>query len=217
MIAAGITVQPEACLVIRAEQTAGGGRAKACFSFAETPLLTEALRNGREDAFEWLHQQWNMRLYRYCFVLARGDGTLANEILQATYLRLFRHIRALPTEAALWNWMARAARNAASDLRRTQGRYQGFIGRFKEWVESFTSAEEIEESQEEALPAILDQALATLEASERALIEARYFQRASLDEIANQFGTSPRAIEGRLARLRKKIRHLITLKLTQNR
>src|SRR6186997_521518 len=100
------------------------------YAFADAPRLTAALKLGEEMAFAWLHEQWSRRINRYCFALAAGDETFAAEIAQAAWLRIVRHIRVVVDEAALWNWIACAARHAAADLRRKGGRYLRALGRF---------------------------------------------------------------------------------------
>src|SRR5688572_14345940 len=87
------------------------------FAFGDVPRLTAALKRGDESAFAWLHGEWSMCIKRYCFALAAGDETFGGEIAQATWLRLVRHVRVMKDEQALWNWIACAARHAASDLR----------------------------------------------------------------------------------------------------
>ncbi len=177
------------------------------FDFADTPALTQALRRGDEAAFRWLHMQWNVRLFRYCFAIAGGDEALATEVAQNAYLRLARHVRPMPDAEALWNWLARAARDAASDLRRTGGRYRGALARFAAWFcPASTPADD-------RLGAALDAALLHLDAEERQLVEARYFQRRPLEEIGTQLACTARAIEGRLSRLREKLRGLIAEEL----
>lgn len=177
------------------------------FSFGETPVLTAALRAGDEAAFRWLHAQWNGRLFRYCLALAAGDEVQAGDFAQAAYLRVARHMRVLADEAALWAWLARAARDAATDLRRVGGRYLGVLARFAAW---FRPAPEV---ADDGLLAALDTALARLEPEERALVEARYFRRDSLEATAAQLGCTVRAVEGRLARLREKLRKLMAHEL----
>jgi RNA polymerase sigma factor (sigma-70 family) len=56
---------------------------------------------------------------------------------------------------------------------------------------------------------ILDAALNLLAQDERALIEARYFSSKSLEEMARAENTTIRAIEGRLARARDRLRQTI--------
>ncbi|MDA1276816.1 MAG: sigma-70 family RNA polymerase sigma factor [Verrucomicrobia bacterium] len=190
--------------------------AKRCLSFHDTPGLTRALREGNEEAFRWLHSQWNQRLFRYCFVLARGDGGTASEISQATYLRLFRGVRELPDELALWNWIARAARSAAIDMQRTGGRYRAALVRFSDWCRDVVTGSNVSPTGDEAeavLFAALERVLERLEPGERRVVEGRYFEGLSLEQIAGEIDASTRAVEGRLARLRKKLRRLITEEL----
>lgn len=203
------------CLVQADAQPASAQRPdSARVRFADTPALTAALRAGDEAAFRWLHEHWNARLARYCFALARGDAVLAAEIAQATYLRVIRHIRVLPDEAALWSWLACAARSAATDLGRTGGRYRGALARFGEWLrgQPETFADNSAEAETQLLTA-LDAALAQLTAEERDLIADRYFHRVPLEQTAARLNTTARAIEGRLARTRQHLRDLIASEL----
>jgi RNA polymerase sigma factor (sigma-70 family) len=179
------------------------------FAFGDVPWLTAALKRGDERAFAWLHGEWGRRINRYCFALAAGDATFAAEIAQAAWLRLVRHVRVMNDEAALWNWIACAARHAATDLRRTGGRYLRALGRFAEWWQPTASALDPDHS----LPAALEAALATLPRDDRALIEGRYFAAESLETIAARHALSVRAVEGRLARLRTRLRELIAAEL----
>ena len=183
------------------------------FAFGDVPRLTAALKRGDESAFAWLHGEWSGRINRYCFALAAGDETFAGEIAQATWLRLVRHVRVMQDEPALWNWIACAARHAASDLRRTGGRYLRALSRFAEWWQPAASATEADNR----MPAALDSALNKLTRDERALIEGRYFTGESLEAIGARHELSARAVEGRLARLRTRLRELIAEELQFSR
>lgn len=187
------------------------------FSFADTPTLTRALRAADEAAFRWLHTRWNPRLFRYSFALAQGDDSLTSEIVQATYLRMVRHMRELPNEEALWNWIAQAARCAATDLRRRGNRYRRALERFTSWMGltlEQAGTDTTLHDPEQDLFAALDKAIASLTTDERLLLEARYFARRRLAEVAGVSGSSARAVEGRLARIRQKLRQRLTLELS---
>jgi RNA polymerase sigma factor (sigma-70 family) len=190
-------VTSEAATPSRACRAAG-------FSFADTPALADALRRGNETAFRWLHAQWGVRLYRYSLALAAADHALADEIAQATWRRAVRHLRTAENEVALWNWLARAARNAATDLRRTDSRYRAALNR---------CPAPVADGADDGLPAALDAALAELGEDECELLDERYSRRLSLERIAARLGCTTRAVEGRLARLRQKLRGLIAAKL----
>jgi len=176
----------------------------AGFCFADTPALTDALRRGDETAFRWLHAQWGARLYRYSLALAAADHALADEIAQAAWRRAVRHLREMESEAALWNWLARAARHAATDLRRTDSRYRAALNR---------CPAPLADGSDDGLSAALDVALSQLGDDERQLLDERYSQRLPLGEIAARLGCTTRAVEGRLARLREKLRGLIATQL----
>jgi RNA polymerase sigma factor (sigma-70 family) len=183
----------------------------AGFGFDDVARLTHALKGGDEAAFSWLHHAWSRRINRYCFALAAGDGTFASEIAQATWLRLVKHVRVMHDEATLWNWIARAARNAATDARRKGSRYLHALFRFAEsWTRK--PATHCNDSPDHLLAA-LEAALEKLTPDERALIDGRYFAGDSLELIGRAGGLSARAVEGRLARLRARLRELIAEEL----
>ncbi len=189
--------------------TPGTSASNGAYSFHDVPRLTRHLKRGDEAAFAWLHGQWSSRINRYCFVLAAGDEALASEIAQGVWLRTVRSLRKLPDEAALWNWLACAARHAAIDLRRKEGRYVNALHRFAErCTESFTlmcrSPDDADGELLNALATALDQ----LDSLERDLVEGRYFEGESLDALANRHELSIRAVEGRLARIRARLRTL---------
>ena len=179
------------------------------FVFDDVPRLTAALRRGDEAAFAWLYSAWSKRINRYCFALAAGDEPFAREIAQTVWLRLARHIRVVNDEQALWNWIACAARHAATDLRRQGGRYFRALLRFAEWWQRPAD----DTDADSGLLAALEAALDKLAPDERALIEGRHFAGESLEAIGARQALSVRAVEGRLARLRLRLRELISEEL----
>jgi RNA polymerase sigma factor (sigma-70 family) len=181
------------------------------FAFDHVPRLTAALQRGDEAAYAWLHGQWSRRINRYCFALAAGDDAFAADIAQAAWLRIVRHMRVLSDEAALWSWIACAARHAAVDLRRKGGRYLRALGRFAEWWTQ--PGEAAHDAAADDLLSALDAALLKLAVDELALIESRYFSGEPLEAAAARRSISVRAVEGRLARLRHRLRDLIAAEL----
>ena len=183
------------------------------FAFGDVPRLSAALKRGDESAFAWLHGEWSGRINRYCFALAAGDETFAGEIAQAAWLRLVRHVRVMQDEPALWNWIACAARHAATDLRRKGGRYLRALSRFAEWWQPAITDTEADNR----LPAALESALNKLNPDERTLIEARYFAGEALEAFGTRHALTARAVEGRLSRLRTRLRELIAEELRSPR
>lgn len=183
------------------------------FALDDVPALTIALTHGEEAAFTWLHREWNLRINRYCFALAAGDAAFASEIAQSTWLRIVRHMRVLDDEQALWCWIACAARHAASDLRRKGGSYQRALDRFKRWWSPPVESTATDDTA--SLMIAMEAALAHLTAEENLLIEGRYFAGESLETIGARLSISSRAVEGRLARLRQRLREEVSKQLRQ--
>jgi RNA polymerase sigma factor (sigma-70 family) len=188
--------------------------AAAGFAFNDVPRLTAALKKGDDAAFAWLHGEWSGRINRYCFALAAGDDSFAGEIAQAAWLRLARHGRVLHDEQALWDWIACAARHAAIDFRRKGGRYLRALSRLADWWQS--PALDVPNDHADGLLFTLEAALQRLTDEERALIAARYFAGESLETIGGRHALSVRAVEGRLARLRTRLRELMAEELQRH-
>jgi RNA polymerase sigma-70 factor (ECF subfamily) len=194
---------------------AGAGVAVLAPGEWTVPQLTAGVRHGDENAVRALHALYCDRLTRYALVITRGDETVAAEAVQTAFLKSLRHLRPLHDESALWAWLARAARTAASDMGRRSRRYAAVLGR----VAALFSREEeppLEDSETVWLAA-LEKALSQLDEESRRLIDARYYQRRPLAEVAAEQSSTDRAIEGRLARLREKLRRSILQQLASDR
>lgn len=180
-------------------------------SSGEVAALVADLRRGAENAVRLLHERYSARLTRYALVVCRGDDVAAAEAVQNTFLKAIRSLRPVADEGALWAWLARACRTSAMDRYRTARRYTAILAKFAE----FLSPQE--QSPPEDTEAIWQRALAvamsTLSPEDRDLLDARYTRRLPLTAIAAHRDTTERAIEGRLARLREKLRQSILRQL----
>jgi RNA polymerase sigma-70 factor (ECF subfamily) len=117
-------------------------------------------------------------------------------------------------EKDLWNWLRMIARTAWIDRFRKGSREPrplSLSGR-----EAAAAAEKAEEEDPAAaLVEDLGASLERLDGEERRLVEGKYFGGLSHDELARRFGVSRKAIESRLARIRKKLKVLIMERLEQ--
>ena len=175
------------------------------------PALTAAVRRGEEAAVGVLYARYRERLTRYCLVVTRGDEALADETVQAAFLKAVRSLRKLDDEPALWAWLARAARCTVSDAGRSRRRYAAVLDKF---ATLFAGPSSVPEDTELVWLQALEAAMDALDSAERLLLEARYFQRRPLSEVALEQGTTDRAIESRLARIREKLRQSILQQLS---
>lgn len=174
----------------------------------EAQRLAVAVGRGEEAAFQELYNGYRQRLFRLALVLSRGDQSLAQDTVQSVFLAAAGKLRRIEGESHLWNWLARVARQQCAKLRR-KGRRDSVVIAMAELPER---PDEVE--PDSLLEENLEAALHAMEADERWLIEAFYFDRLSHKEIAEQFKLTPKAVSSRLERARGKLRSLMIRKLS---
>ncbi len=176
-----------------------------------TGALTRRLAQGEEAAFREFHAQYFDRLLRYHLVLARGDEHAARDALQETLMRVARKGRYFETEEAFWCWLTVVARNTAVDGGRRRQRYWATLKKYAlGWLHPAPSLPSPQENNgDSALFELLDHRLAALDPADRALVEAKYFAGKSTRELAQETGSSEKAVESRLLRLRRQLRESI--------
>ncbi|MGI8602346.1 MAG: RNA polymerase sigma factor [Verrucomicrobiales bacterium] len=168
----------------------------------EITALTARLARGHEEAWREFFERYFSRLLRYLLVLHRGREDLAREAVQLTLLRAAKHMRAFHSEEALWRWLTVLARSAVVDEARKKNRYLNFLARFRQEPPPATATDP-------RLEMALDHCLALLTSEERCLLEQKYFDGASVREIAELGGASEKAIESRLSRVRRKLKTIL--------
>ena len=173
----------------------------------ETLVLTRALVRGDDAAWRQFHELYSGRLHRYLLVVARGDEDSAAEVLQLTFVRISRHIRAFESEAVFWSWLTVLARSAAVDEARKRQRRIGLLSWFQK--QSADSPGPAVDDAEASLRSLLDQSLASLPEEDRQIVVWKYFEGDSVREIAGRLATTEKTIESRLVRLRRSLKETI--------
>jgi len=160
---------------------------------------------GDENAYRQFHEAYCQRLYRYLLVVAAGNEDTAREVLQATFIRVVRHIKRFDDEAPFWNWLTVLARTTFLDQTRKQRRYVAFLDRFTRHAHQEIPGSQNGEADTQLL-ALLEHNLAVLSDEERELVERKYYQRLSVREIAIADQCTEKAVESRLTRARQKLK-----------
>lgn len=172
----------------------------------DVPALTRRMVRGEESAYRQFYDAYFDRLSRYLLVVAGGEEEVAREALQAALVRVVRHIKVFPDEAAFWRWLTVLARSAFADEIRKRRRYAAFLDRFTRHVE--IQPGDNGEADAELL-ALLERQLAELPSDERELVEQKYFARRPVRELAAAGDKSEKAIESWLVRIRRKLRDAV--------
>src|SRR5262249_47898712 len=176
--------------------------------------LTRLMAKGDEAAYAEFHKAYFNRLLAYLLVVTR-DEQLAREALQATLLRIARHVKRFDSEEAFWSWLTVLARSSVADETRRSNRYFAVLERF------FRHAEVERDSQTDEtysrLKELLEGNLTALPAEDRELLERKYFEGESIRQLAQNAETTEKAIESRLVRIRQKLRETVLSQLKHER
>ena len=101
-------------------------------------------------------------------------------------------------------WLTALCRNAAYDRLRTQARQRERAGTLDETLADPAPGPEEVLLQKERLET-LSRLLSAMSAGDRALFYRKYYYLQSTRQMAAELGTTARAVEGRLYRIRKKL------------
>jgi RNA polymerase sigma-70 factor (ECF subfamily) len=189
----------------RPETMIGGSEPSALPSAdAEARRLAAAVARGDETAFRVLYDRYQDRLFRLVVVLGGGDEALAGEVVQSAMLTAAAKLIPVKSEAHLWHWLARVARQHWIKARRHLQREPMLV----------CSGELVERADPAKIDAVLDEsldaALLALGEADRRVIEWFYFDGQSHKEIAERLQTTPKAVSSLLERARVKLRALLT-------
>lgn len=162
--------------------------------------MTHGLTRCDEAAWSDFHERFFPQLK--ALALARGvSGCDAPDIVQGVYLRILRHAKVFNDMSSLNAWLACLTRCEVIDSSRRKSRRTWLNERFQQWQEARHDGDAMESREQ------LEEALLSLNENESRLVRRHYIEGWSQEAIAEQQQTSVKAVESRLARLRKRLRH----------
>lgn len=177
-------------------------------------LLIEGLREGDESAYETLIQRFEQPVYNLVSRLLK-DPTEACDVVQEVFLKVFRKVRAFRAQSSLKTWIYRIAVNEAHNHCRWHGRHR----RHEVGLEG---PEECGRSYRDTIPApggspydyvldretsvLIEEALASLNPSFRAVVALRDIEDLSYEEIADILQVPLGTVKSRILRGREALR-----------
>jgi RNA polymerase sigma-70 factor (ECF subfamily) len=167
----------------------------------EARQLAAQVARGDDDAFQRFYDQYQERLLRFTLVLSRGDEALACDIVQKTMLTAAAKLKPVRSEAHLWHWLARVARQHLIKEWRRRRQEPAFLSLMDEMEEAGKADSFLAES--------LNSALQSLPEEDRQAVEWFYFDGLSHSQIAELTASTPKAASSRLERARTKLRSLL--------
>ena len=175
---------------------------------SEDRSLIACVQNGDIDALGVLYQRHRTQVYRTALAITHDEG-MAEDILQETFLRVYRYAGSFDKTQPFGPWLYRITINLTYNwinrAKRIMNLFQGAI----EWVVSspWQNPETVAESQEQSR--ILRRAINNLPDSQRNVIILYYLEGLSVSEVAYALDIAEGTVKSRLFHARKKLKKAI--------
>ena len=173
--------------------------------------VIEACQEGDRAAFQVLFETYKDKVFSIAVYSSGGDRTVADDVTQQIFLKLFTAIRQFRGDSEFTTWLYRLVVNACLDERRRRRR-------FLPWGETVAMRNPGEKKPQEKQYARLEvaeavqAAIGELKPKFRLPILLKYIEGLSYDEIASVMGCSKGTVASRLNRghsqLAKRLAHL---------
>lgn len=169
----------------------------------ETELaLVERLREGDRDAFDAVHEAFNVRLFTFLLRLTRRRDA-AEDLLEETWLRLVAHAHRLRADTRLGPWLFTVARNLhVSYVRSRLLEDSTATSLMALWPFSVERTSPFEAAAASELERRIEQAMAAMPSTLREvllLVAVAGFDQADAADVC---GITPEALRQRLHRAR---------------
>lgn len=168
----------------------------------EPEKIVALLQSGDQQGAEELLRHYTP-LLRYVIAPILKDPRDREECLSETAMRIWEKIGQYDTEKGSWMaWLTAIARNTALNRLRQTQRHQA------EEVQELSDSGADPEAQllRRERQKALKKALSTLQEPERNIFYRKYYYLQSTAQIAAELGTSERSVEGKLYRIKQKLR-----------
>jgi RNA polymerase sigma-70 factor (ECF subfamily) len=171
----------------------------------EVRLITRAKR-GDLEAFEGLYEIHKGSIYRTALAIT-GDRLAAEEILQETFLRAFKHLHGVREGVSLSPWLYRITVNLAYDYGKARSRnWQVALDGIIEQLIAPATASPEQMVEERELYDLVYEAIDKLEFKQRATLVLFYLRDFSLNEIAEIMECPVGTVKSRLYYARENLR-----------
>ena len=177
--------------------------------------LVARLRGGDAAAFREFFDEYFDRLHRFAMSRTRGKADMAEEAVQRTLIRAVRGLHTWRGEAALFTWLVQICRNELADLgelqRRDAARYVSLDAdeRTRERVEGLQADPQADPAaalRDEERGRMLREVLDELPGRYGEVLEWKYLEEQSVEQIAKRLRASFEATQSTLQRARAALR-----------
>lgn len=177
----------------------------------------EQARRGDTAAFESLLRQYERPLYGYIYRLMSGNADDAADLLQETFIKVYRALARIPADVNFPAWLYRVARNCCLDEMRRRRRAHWTLwdgAPASAMVDHIGGADPEQLTLEREGNSTVKAVLARMSCRNREALILRECEGMSCEEIGAIFGISRKAVKSMLFRARDEFRRItVTLGL----
>ncbi len=174
--------------------------------------LAKRMVAGRDAAFRLFFDRYFPRVYRFCSRRLAEDA--AEEVTQTVLINSIRHIASYRGEASLLTWLCQIARREISAHYRQQARHGNVVPLddhegVRAEIESLAADPDLAPERLAARSqgqAVVQLILDHLPGEYGRVLELKYMEGYSVEEIAGRLATTPVAVQSMLARARSAFR-----------
>lgn len=176
--------------------------------------VIEACQQGDREAFHFLFEAYKDKVFSIAVYSCSGDRTVAEDVTQQIFLKLFTAIRQFRGESEFTTWLYRLVVNACLDERRRNRRLMPWGATRTTIAMNNVSDRKPQERQYARLEIseAVRQAIGELKPKFRLPILLKHIEGLSYEEIAEVMGCSKGTVASRLNRghsqLAKRLSHL---------
>jgi RNA polymerase sigma-70 factor, ECF subfamily len=173
--------------------------------------LVAAMLRGEEAAFRGFFETYFPRVYRFALPRLGGDVEAGREVVQATLTRAIRGLAGYRGEAALFSWLCQICRRQIVDWLRANRRHAENVVLIDDNPELRVALEAIEAPVEdepfqgydrEQIRTLIQSVLDRLPSRYGDVLEWKYIEGRSVEEIGQRLGVGHIAAQSQLARAR---------------
>jgi RNA polymerase sigma factor (sigma-70 family) len=173
--------------------------------YTDRELLDQFTKTGSPDAFAQIVRRHADLVYASAVRRVRDRHT-AEDVMQATFLVLWRRGSSIGSGIHLAAWLLRVSRHTAANAIRMEQRRRRHEQEAGETMKQHSNASQSTDDPWLAIVGHLDDAVLSLPQLDRTVIIQRYFEQKSASEIATSLNISTEAARQRLSRAIKKLR-----------
>lgn len=184
----------------------------------ESTELVQRMLAGNEQAFTVFFDDYFPRVYRFALPRLNRDSNAATEVVQATLVKAMRNLGKFRGESSLFTWVCQICRNEVVDHLRRESRHSSNVilmedsPEVRAAVEAIAAPElnePIQQYSQQEVRQLVRVVLDRLPPRYGDVLEMKYVEGRSVDEIGQALGIGVTAAQSLLARARIAFRDAI--------